>query len=195
MHRFAMLGSTALAICSMSAAGTGFGGGGGYSDPEKWPAVFYGPDGQQEVYNGPLEVPEGWHDHPAKVGDAKAKTEIPGYEEAVAAQSDADEDEDQDTDATGSQTNGDGVNPNEPGVHNTGAKDLDINIVKTAEAKGYVLPEQKDITKDEIIKQLKARKVQFNASWNETRLYGLLKDNLDKIVDGGLKPVQEGNRT
>lgn len=52
---------------------------------QAWPAWFYGPDGQSAIFNGPLEVPEGWHDNPDKVGDSKAVTEIPGLDEAEAA--------------------------------------------------------------------------------------------------------------
>lgn len=60
-----------------------------------------------------------------------------------------------------------------------------------------MLPEKGKISKDKIIAQLKTRKVQFNATWSEARLYDLLKDNLDKPVEGqgGLTPAQEGNRT
>lgn len=71
---------------------------------QDWPAVFYGPDGQRQVFNGPLEVPEGWHDSPDKFGkDGKAlrgaETEIPGLEEALAAggsAGDAEEDDEDD---------------------------------------------------------------------------------------------------
>lgn len=177
------------------------------SDKEHWPAVFYGPDGEQEVFNNPLEVPEGWHDHPRKFKTGE-KTKIHGYDEAVAAAErnaaaveagglapeggtpvsadDADDD----------NLNGDGVDPSEPGQHNTGASDRDVSIRETAERKGYVLPDIKDITKDEIKKQLQSRKVQFNSSWSEQRLYDLLKDNLDKAADSDpvSKPVDEGNR-
>lgn len=72
-------------------------------DPKYWPAVFYGPDGQDQVFNHPTEVPEGWHDHPAKVGDPDAVTVIKGLEEALAAEDlednedDEDEDEEEDT--------------------------------------------------------------------------------------------------
>lgn len=170
-----------------------------------WPAVFYGPDGQEETFNGPLEVPDGWHDHPRKFKSGE-KTVIHGYDEAVAAaERNADamaagglapeggtpvaEDDDDD------KLNGDGVDPSEPGQHNSGEGDRDRSIRETAEAKGYVLPDVKDITKDEIKKQLQARKVQFNSNWNEQRLYDLLKDNLDKSADGPVvsKPVAEGN--
>ncbi len=49
-----------------------------------WPAWFYGPEGQSQVFTSPLDVPKGWHDDPKKVGDPKAKTEIPGLDEALA---------------------------------------------------------------------------------------------------------------
>lgn len=61
---------------------------------QAWPAMFYGPDGQSAAFEGPLDVPEGWHDNPAKVGVKGAKTVIPGLEEAEAAQgNDTDENE------------------------------------------------------------------------------------------------------
>lgn len=165
---------------------------------EHWPAVFYGPadhDGeppQSATFNNPLEVPDGWHDHPAKVGDPKAKTEIPGYEEAVAAANESGDEDDGDEGED--DVNGDGVDPNEPGVRNSGADDLDRNIRETAERKGYVLPDIKDITKDEIIRRLETvkPKLSFNKNWNEQRLYDLLKDNLDNLI--GSDAVQEGNK-
>lgn len=51
---------------------------------QDYPAVFYGPDNAKVIVNGPLEVPEGWHDSPRKVGDPKARTTVPGLEEALA---------------------------------------------------------------------------------------------------------------
>ena len=157
------------------------------SGADRWPAVFYGPDGASEVFGSPLEVPEGWHDHPSKVGDKSAKTEIPGYDEAVAAA-------ERDADAVavggtsvceGDDLNGEGDDLNDG-----------VDLSEPADHKGYALPDIKDIAKDEIKKQLQARKVQFNSNWNEQRLYDLLKDNLDKPADGPAvsKPVDEGNR-
>lgn len=169
------------------------------AEKEHWPAVFYGPDGEEETFNNALEVPDGWHDHPRKFKTGE-KTEIHGYDEAVAAAEAAgglapeggtpvDEDEDDD------DLNGDGVDPKEPGIRNSGEGDRDVSIRETAERKGYVLPDIKNITKDEIKKQLTARKVQFNSNWNEQRLYDLLKDNLDKPVDGeGSVAQPEGNK-
>lgn len=196
------LALTPMSICSIRRDGDFEGGDG----KDHWPAVFYGPDGEQETFNNPLEVPEGWHDHPRKFKSGE-KTKIHGYDEAVAAAErnadavaagglaprggtpvgEGDDDDD---------LNGDGVDPSEPGVHNSGEGDRDRSIRETAERKGYVLPNIKDITKDEIKKQLQARKVQFNSNWNEQRLYDLLKDNLDKPANGPAvsKPVDEGNR-
>lgn len=44
------------------------------SDEDKvsWPAWYYGPDGAAEIFNNDDEVPEGWQDHPSKVGGQKA---------------------------------------------------------------------------------------------------------------------------
>lgn len=33
-----------------------------------WPSWMYGPNGASMICNGPEEVPEGWVDSPAKVG-------------------------------------------------------------------------------------------------------------------------------
>lgn len=78
-------------------------------DKQNWPAWFYGPNGQSQIFNGPLEVPDGWHDSPDKFdADGKevkgAHTEIPDYEEAKAAAEEEEarvadaEDEDGETD-------------------------------------------------------------------------------------------------
>jgi hypothetical protein len=42
----------------------------------KWPAWFYGPDGQSAVFESPDEVPEGWEDHPSKVSGDVADEDI-----------------------------------------------------------------------------------------------------------------------
>lgn len=34
-----------------------------------YPAWFYGPNGQSQVFNSDVEVPAGWQDHPSKVAD------------------------------------------------------------------------------------------------------------------------------
>lgn len=34
----------------------------------RWPAWRYGPNGQSEIYQNEDEVPDGWEDHPSKVG-------------------------------------------------------------------------------------------------------------------------------
>jgi hypothetical protein len=33
-------------------------------DNTAWPAWFYGPDGDAEIFDAPEDVPEGWEDHP-----------------------------------------------------------------------------------------------------------------------------------
>lgn len=38
-------------------------------DPN-WPAWFYGPDDQSAIFQKDDEIPEGWKDHPSKVGNA-----------------------------------------------------------------------------------------------------------------------------
>lgn len=38
-----------------------------------WPAYFYGPQGQAQVFQSEAEVPKGWEDHPSKHGETAAK--------------------------------------------------------------------------------------------------------------------------
>lgn len=38
-----------------------------------WPAWFYGPNNQAQVFESEALVPKGWHDHPSKVSDEKPK--------------------------------------------------------------------------------------------------------------------------
>jgi hypothetical protein len=42
-----------------------------------WPSWRYGPDGQAAVFNSEDDVPEGWADHPAKVGVETANGVVP----------------------------------------------------------------------------------------------------------------------
>jgi hypothetical protein len=67
-------------------------------DPKLWPAVWYGPDGQKAQFDSPLDVPEGWHDNPAKFDDPEAVSIVPGLEEANAASEGAEDDDDDDDD-------------------------------------------------------------------------------------------------
>lgn len=41
---------------------------------QAWPAYYYGPDGQSEIFQSEDEVPEGWEDHPSKVGKDASKS-------------------------------------------------------------------------------------------------------------------------
>lgn len=121
-----------------------------------WPMWFYGPDGQSQIFNGPLEVPDGWHDSPDKFGDdgkavRGAKTDIPGYDDAVAeeeakaeagAEADAEED--------------DGERPDDD------AADGDI-------------PGYDDITKDKLREELDEMKVSYDRGDNKASLYTAFK--------------------
>jgi hypothetical protein len=51
--------------------------------PIKWPSWRYGPNGQAEIFQSEDQVPEGWADHPSKVG----------AEPAVPLQDDDDDDD------------------------------------------------------------------------------------------------------
>lgn len=39
-----------------------------------WPAWFYGPKGQSEIFQSEEQVPEGWEDHPSKFQRGASKT-------------------------------------------------------------------------------------------------------------------------
>lgn len=144
---------------------------------QHWPGCYYGPDDQVEIFNSPLEVPEGWHDHPSKVDDPKAKTVIPGYAEAVAAaeteqKDDADEEELEDADdeaAAPAETASAEADAGEDGA--TASEGAG------AEAAELTLPPVDDMSKDDITCRLLAMKLTFNVNWGKDRLYNLLKDN------------------
>lgn len=139
-----------------------------------WPSIFYGPNGQSQVFSSPLEVPDGWHDSPAKVGDPKAKTEIPFYDEAVAAanstpanEGDGDEKQQDEESEEGQDElipEGDDEQPGE----GEGEQQEEVQV--------EALPALEDITKDEIAARLRAKGANFNPTWSKERLYGVLKD-------------------
>lgn len=37
-----------------------------HTPEQRWPAWWYGPEGQAELFNSEEEVPQGWEDHPSK---------------------------------------------------------------------------------------------------------------------------------
>lgn len=43
-----------------------------------WPAWYYGPDGASLIFLSEDEVPEGWEDHPSKVGAGATKSSSTG---------------------------------------------------------------------------------------------------------------------
>lgn len=47
------------------------------TDTTKWPAWFYGPSGQAQVFESKDDVPKGWVDHPSRVKEEKSKEEKP----------------------------------------------------------------------------------------------------------------------
>lgn len=61
---------------------------------QEWPAMRYGPDGQTEVFNSEDEVPEGWVNHPSKLGK-KASEKI--REELDPMTNEGDDDEEPET--------------------------------------------------------------------------------------------------
>lgn len=166
----------------------------------QWPAWYYGPDGQSEIFQDPLQVPDGWHDSPDKFGpDGKAlkdaKTEIPGLEEAVAAanekaanmtEEEKAEEElglSRDTaieDASSVDGEKDGDNTVDDAVKSdlTGAEGQDSSPEKIAPIDA--------MTKFDVIGRLNAKRVSFNGNWSKERLYDLLKDNVDKGAGNSL---------
>lgn len=42
-----------------------------------WPAWFYGPNNQAQIFNKAEDVPEGWVDHPRKLVEDEDKTPPP----------------------------------------------------------------------------------------------------------------------
>lgn len=147
------------------------------SNEEKshWPAWFYGPDGKGAIFNGPLEVPEGWHDSPDKVGNDKAKTVIPGYEEAVAQLKESGDEEHEERLQAGQQEQQGDAPGNEGGDEGQGSQQGDEKEQEVAP-----LPPIDKIGKKDIIVRLNRAKVNFNPTWSEQRLYDMLKDHLSK---------------
>lgn len=47
------------------------------NDSKRWPAWYYGPDDAAEIFSSADDVPEGWHDHPSKVGEKAPKKASP----------------------------------------------------------------------------------------------------------------------
>jgi len=152
------------------------------NDPEyakRWPSVWYGPDGQSAEFNSPLEVPEGWHDHPSKVGDKNAKSDIPFYEEAVAASEseltggDEDEDEDHDPNEQEKLERGDGTYVSD-------------ETQDTLSSDPVLLPPIDEMDKDVIIARLKGigpLDGQWQPNWSKQRLYDLLLQSVQGAHD------------
>lgn len=44
---------------------------------DNFPAWFYGPNGQSQIFNSEDEIPKGWVDHPAKVSSKDTGTVVP----------------------------------------------------------------------------------------------------------------------
>lgn len=141
---------------------------------ECWPSFYYGPEGQAQVFSNPLEVPEGWHDSPDKVGDPDAVTVIPFYDEAVAAangsEAEEGEDDEDQSEEQGEETSDELISEGDDG-QGEGDEEGQGEELQVEE-----LPALDDITKDEIAARLRAKGVNFNPTWNKERLYGVLKD-------------------
>lgn len=142
-----------------------------------WPSVYYGPDGQSQVFSNPLEVPEGWHDSPAKVGDPKAVTDIPFYDEAVAAANSTTANEGGDDEEQQDQEDEEGQDElvSEGDDEQSGEREDE----QQEELQVETLPDLNDITKEEIAARLRSKGANFNPTWSKERLYGVLKDALE----------------
>lgn len=135
-------------------------------NPKNWPKWFYGPDGQGQIFTHPLDVPDGWHDNPKKVGDPKAVTVIPDYAEAVAA-------------AEAELAQEVAVEPEAEEVEEETVAASDEKVeAAVEEIEADPLPPVDDILKSDIVDRLNAMKIVHNPSWNKDRLYELLRDNL-----------------
>lgn len=52
-----------------------------------WPSWRYGPDGQEAIFHREEDVPEGWVDHPGKVGAESEAPKAKGRPKKVVATS------------------------------------------------------------------------------------------------------------
>lgn len=51
------------------------------SDPKRWPAWRYGPNGARRIFHEGEQIPKGWQDHPDKVKAEKPAKPEPGFKE------------------------------------------------------------------------------------------------------------------
>lgn len=138
-----------------------------------WPGWWYGPDGEAEIFNGPLEVPEGWHDHPRKHLSEGELSVIVGLEEALVARDEqALEQAERDKQKLEEAADDDG-----DATPSTDNDELDLTNQDVVEE--TLLPVD-DLSAEEIKARLQGREVAFNASWSKQRLYDLLADNIKK---------------
>lgn len=155
------------------------------NDPEyakRWPSVWYGPDGQVQQFNSPLEVPEGWYSHPSKVGSGE-EPEIPFYDEAVAAA---------ELDLTGVEEDDNGNEEGQEGQEGSvvGGEERPEDSVNSdlSGAQGQDLSPEKlapvdDMTKEDIVGRLNSivdLKGQWQPNWSKQRLYDVLLEHLDE---------------
>lgn len=142
-----------------------------------WPSTLYGPEGQVQVFNSPLEVPEGWHDNPKKVGDPKAKTILPFYEEALAAaESDIKEgiDEEVKEDATVAENKESETGAPADGQPEEGVQDAAQEVIALAPVDE--LDKEELVGRLNLVEELKGR---WQPNWSKQRLYDLLADHLN----------------
>lgn len=159
---------------------------------QAWPAWFYGPNGEAEIFNRPAEVPEGWHDSPAKVGDPKAVTVIPELDEALAGAETADPvegqhgQEDINAQGEGAQGSNDGGEGADQGGDASGeqqgeeADEEEADALESGSADDSEQPVSLEaMTKAQIVQKLRVLEVAHNPSWGRERLRDLLRDNVE----------------
>lgn len=138
-----------------------------------WPSTLYGPEGQVQVFNSPLEVPEGWHDNPKKVGDPKAKTILPFYEEALAA-AESDIKEGSDEEAKEVAPVAEDKEPEADEQSEEGVQDAEPEVIELAPVD--------ELDKEELVGRLSSveeLKGRWQPNWSKQRLYDLLADHLN----------------
>lgn len=60
---------------------------------DEFPAYYYGPNGQSQLFQHAAEVPEGWRDHPSKVRDDEDGGDGDPFIEGLPAREDITKDE------------------------------------------------------------------------------------------------------
>lgn len=133
------------------------------ADTRVW---MYGPDGQEQIFGHPEQVPEGWHDHPSKVAPSasESSTDDGGTATGNGAASDPT--------LSGNDSINRGNPQGEPGSTTQGGE-----TGQTTD-QPFVLKAIDDVDKNWVIQHLNTRKVPHNPRWTKQKLYDLLHDTV-----------------